>query len=227
MNKNNSSYSIESEWWDEWHSKVKLPDEPVNLAVQGLVFLKERNAESILELGFGQLNDARFFASHGFRVHGLDFSRTAVQMAGETIAKENLTGITVQEFDYSDPLPFPDEKFDAVYSHFSLHYFDQGKTCRVFTEIRRVLKRAGLLIFNVKSVKDWKYGVGNAIGPDMFDDAGNPGHIRHFFRRESLEELLTPIFDILYLKECVVYYHNHDSDGYDVIATKKEPPVSK
>jgi ubiquinone/menaquinone biosynthesis C-methylase UbiE len=183
------------------------------------MWLEERKVESILELGFGQLNDARFFASHGLKVYGLDFSRTAVEMAKEAILKEGLANISVKEFDFSHTLPFPDQEFDAVYSHFSLHYFDQEITQKVFSEIRRVLKKGGLLIFNVKSVTDWKYGDGNPVGPDMFDDAGDPGHIRHFFRRETLISLLSPLFSILEIRGCTVYYHDHDSDGYDVIAT--------
>lgn len=214
--------SRESQWWDNWHETVRLPSEPQFLATHCLEMLVESRVESILELGFGQLNDARFFVSHGFKVHGLDFSRTAVEMARETIARESLVNISVQQFDYSSSLPFSDGNFDAVYSHFSLHYFDQTTTFKVFSEIRRVLKKDGLLIFNVKSVKDWKYGEGNQVGPDMFDDAGNQGHIRHFFRCETLTNLLTPLYEIIEIKNSVVYYHNHDSDGYDVIARAKK-----
>jgi ubiquinone/menaquinone biosynthesis C-methylase UbiE len=218
---NNSSNSFKSRW-DQWHKSVTLPREPLPMALHSLEWLIKKKVETILELGFGQLNDARFFAHHGYKVHGLDFSTTAVALAQETISKESLTNITVQEFDYSSPLPFPDRKFDAAYSHFSLHYFDQETTFKIFSEIRRILKREGLFIFSVKSVTDWKYQDGNQVGPDMFDDSEVPGHIRHFFCRETLTELLEPLFNILKLEEYFVYYHDHDSEGYEVIATAKE-----
>lgn len=217
-----SDHSLESQWWDNWHTRVQLPQEPHALATRGLRSLMEGRAVTILELGFGQLSDARFFASQGFKVHGVDFSAKAVEMANEAIRNECLANITVQNLDYSAPLPFADDSFDAAYSHFSLHYFDNSTTFQVFSEIRRVLKKDGLLIFNVKSVKDWKYGAGNSVGFDMFDDAGNPGHIRHFFRYETLTDLLQPLFTILEIQECVVYYHNHDSHGYNVIASAKK-----
>lgn len=205
-------------WWDRWHQRKELPPGPSPLALHSLKWFKERNAHSILELGFGRLYDAIWFVQQGFTVYGLDFSRAAFKMAKERIRKEKLTGITVQRYDYLNPLPFADGRFDVVYSHYSLHYFDNETTASVFAEVNRVLQKDGLFTFSVKSIHDSQCGVGNPVGLDMFDDEGDAGHIRHFFSRECLLDLLAE-FEVLSLQESTMHYAGCVTCGFEVIAT--------
>jgi len=204
-------------WWDRWHQRKELPPGPSPLALHSLKWFRGRNAHSILELGFGRLYDATWFAQQGFTVYCLDFSRAVFKMAKERIRRENLTGITVQRHDFSTPLPFADSRFDVVYSHYSLHYFDNETTASIFAEVNRVLRRDGLFAFSVKSVHDPQCGVGNPVGLNMFDDEGDPGHIRHFFSEECLLSLLAE-FEILSLQESRMHYAGRDTCGFEVIA---------
>ena len=96
--------------------------------------------------------------------------------------------------DTADPFPFADGVFDAVYAHLSLHYFPDDATRALFREIRRVLRRGGLLGFLCKSVGDPLYGRGREIEPDMFE---HQGHVRHFFSEGYAVSCLGPRFEAI------------------------------
>lgn len=180
--------------------------------------MKDKQVSKILELGCGQLNDALWFVQQGFEVSGIDFSQVAIEMARKKVDTEDLTQLTVQCLDFSEYLPFAEGTFDTVFSHYSLHYFDDRTTSHIFAEIHRVLREEGLFIFSVKSIYDLQCGVGHRVGPNMFDDNGDPGHIRHFFCEESLLASLHD-FQVLDLCESSVLYAGHDTHGFEVIAT--------
>jgi len=120
-------------------------------------------------------------------------------------------------------LPFEDEKFCAVYSHLGLQYFSDSATRFIFSEIYRVLQKGGLLAFNVKSVQDIRYGEGIKLGPDIYD---YKGHIRHFFRREYIMELLAD-WKVMRIEEYKVLYggSSEESSFIKVVASKPTPDL--
>src|SRR5882757_9700086 len=79
---------------------------------------RKREEVSILELGSGTGNNLWFAAREGFRVSGIDISKTAVDFAKDRFAKEGLAG-DLRVGDFSQ-LPFPDKSFDLVFDRGSL-----------------------------------------------------------------------------------------------------------
>jgi ubiquinone/menaquinone biosynthesis C-methylase UbiE len=140
----------------------------------------------VADLGCGQGHDAVTFVGADLDVTALDFSPDSVDQVSRA-GRDNPRLISVLH-DLAQPLPFGDESLHGVYSHLSLHYFDDVTTRSIFDEIFRVLVPGGVLVFSVKSTDDPYYGAGEQMGPHMF---GRNGHVRHFFGREYLEDLLT------------------------------------
>ena len=98
---------------------------------------KENNLKNILELGAGHGRDTLFFASNGIEVDALDYSATAIKIL-DKMAKEKRLPIQAQIFNVNNSLPFPDNYFDAVYSHMLLNMrFSLHELHFIFSEIRR------------------------------------------------------------------------------------------
>ena len=107
---------------------------------------------SILELAGGQGQDSEWFASQGFHVTYSDFVDKVVQQVRErTSGVQNITCTTA---DLSKELPFSPERFDVVYSHMGLHYFDRRETRRILTNIHGIVQSRGTIALLLNTVDD-------------------------------------------------------------------------
>lgn len=142
---------------------------------------------TILELGCGEGNDSIYFAEQGHMILATDFSDVAIGQNSKRWTHPNLT-FKVQ--DIGQHFQFDDASFDVVYARLSLHYFTDETTKNIFREIARVLRPDGMLCFMCKSTDDHIYGQGEKIENDMYE---RDGHVRHFFSRKYVLELLDEV----------------------------------
>jgi SAM-dependent methyltransferase len=171
-------------YWDKHHGEMApaaSADAPSDFALHCDPLMSARAV--VLDLGCGNGRDAVYFADHGHRVVATDYSAVAIEQAGRRYTQDNLQ---FQVQDLTQPFPFPDGEFGVVYAHMSLHYFNHADTARIFTEIARVLRPGGQLLFKVKSTDDPLYGDGDQVEPNVF----NRGGLRHFFDPNYINELL-------------------------------------
>jgi ubiquinone/menaquinone biosynthesis C-methylase UbiE len=156
-----------SKTWDKQHLKSYRNedwiDKPSIFARWAVKYFPEKG--ELLDLGAGQGQDSRLFASLGYKVISTDFSEEALKINEE---KSKSMGITVQKLDLSQSFPYRDFSFDIVYAHLSLHYFDKVLTQKVFDGIYRVLKRKGILALVVNSTSDPEYGSGEELERGFF-----------------------------------------------------------
>jgi len=161
------------------------PSEPARKVADK--FNRERKTNR-LELGSGQGRDTLFFAGKGFQVTAVDYSQAAVQTI---LSKGQLAGlahlITAMRQDVREPLAFPDESFDACYSHM---LFCMALTTpeleRLSRDVWRVLRPGGLNVYTVRHTSDPHCGTGVHRGEDMWEVGG---FIVHFFNREKVIHL--------------------------------------
>jgi SAM-dependent methyltransferase len=142
----------------------------------------------VLELGAGQGRDTLSLAEHGFDVLALDYVEPALTTLSEEAAAAGLADrLDILQHDVRAALPFPDDSFDASYSHM---LFCMALTTpeleRLAREVRRVIRPGGLVVYTVRHTGDAHYGTGNARGDDMFEHGG---FIVHFFDHDLVERL--------------------------------------
>jgi SAM-dependent methyltransferase len=123
---------------------------------------------SLLDVGCGQGQDSRLFAAKGYDVVGIDFAAEGLRFANEKTPAGLKGKLRFEQADISQPLDFPDESFDVVYSHLAIHYFDAVTTQSIFDEFHRILKKGGTLAVLVNSVHDAEYGTHRKIEDDYF-----------------------------------------------------------
>jgi ubiquinone/menaquinone biosynthesis C-methylase UbiE len=151
---------------------------------------------TLLDLGAGHGQDSRFFAKKGYSVTGTDFSETALRFLAEKADKEGLR-IKTEQVDLSKNLPFENNKFDVVYAHLSLHYFDVKTTDKLFSEIQRILKPNGILAALFNSVDDPEIPRFEKVDDDYYLEPG--GIIRRYFSVQSAQKFIVGKFEPIIL----------------------------
>ncbi len=174
-------------WIDAYATTPDTPARPSAFATACLDRLPA-NA-TILELGCGAGADAGAFAGAGHQVTATDFVPGVIDANRARL--RHLPGIRFETMRIDGPFPYADATFDAVYAHLTLHYFPHDTTVAVFTEISRVLRTGGYLMFACKSPSDPAWGKGDEIEPDMF---AFHGKVRHFFSEDYARQLLAGQF---------------------------------
>lgn len=194
--------------WDRtWESRPKEP--PNRFAVRAYKLIRAYRLKTLLDVGTGAGRDAVYFARKGLAVTALDRSVVGIQ----NLRSQNPHINCIHGDIRTDK--FEENSFGVIYAHLSLHYFDDSTTRRVFQKLRRTLKPHGLLFVKCKSTDDALYGKGIKVGPDMY----RKGHVRHFFTKEYMTEMLAP-FRIISIRKTSSVYHQYKSAFIEAIATK-------
>lgn len=175
-------------------------------------------APSILDIGCGQLSNARYFSQKGLRVVGVDKSPLHPTGPLPPIVGP-LGSVTFYVADACE-LPFSDAAFDFVFSDGVLYYGDIDFFLAALTEADRVLRIGGTLRFNVKSSNDMHFFSESRELIEPVDirqviarkgwEAGLPilG-----FGESALRELLVSQFPRWELKIGMEYFHYTSTDA--------------
>jgi ubiquinone/menaquinone biosynthesis C-methylase UbiE len=114
-------------------------------------------------------------------IHGLDFSKTAIDRASSFLDKSWRLNIDIED------IPAADGYYDAVICmEFLEHVYD---FTHVLKEIRRVLKFGGKALISVPNLAYWRFRLQLLIGVLPHPEVFNPEHI-HAFCFSSLQEKL-------------------------------------
>lgn len=150
---------------------------------------KREGVRSVLELGCGQGRDTLLFAKEGFQVTGLDYSEAGLLGLRRAADDADVSDrIVTRHFDVRKPLPFPDESFDACYSHMLICMeLSTTELKSLLGDIRRVLKPGGVTLYSVRNTFDKQFGTGTHKSEDMYEIGG--GFVVHFFSEEKVREL--------------------------------------
>ena len=181
---------LQSQHWEKsFSSKPGMFGlEPSQAAIKALKTFKEKNISRIIELGSGLGRDTIFFAKNSLKVKALDYSPFAVKIINNKAAKNNLTNfITAKVFDIRQKLPFNNNSVEGCFSHMlycmALSSFDLDN---LNSEICRILKPGGIIIYTVRHTEDGDYKRGVHRGEDLYE---NEGFIVHFFSEIKIKSL--------------------------------------
>jgi hypothetical protein len=138
-----------------------------------------------------QGRDALFFGQHNISVVAVDIAASAI----EELVAANPSGnprFLVNDFsNLPTPIDATTKPFDFVYSRFTLHAVPRENSSRALKWSFDNLASNGLLLIEVRSVKDKMFGVGTPVAgePDAFVSS----HYRRFVRLDQLLEELKAI----------------------------------
>lgn len=176
-------------------------------------FMKEKKG-TVLDLCCGKGADSIFFHNKGYSVTGVDYSSEAIKQFNDTQKRYDIF-LSSLVHNIVEKLPFESESYDFVYVRAGLYYFSDKELKKIISEIKRVLKPTGLLMFQVKSIADKAYGIGKELEKDMYEEES--GYVRHFFNKKYTESILKD-FNIVMVEERKI----HQGSAYlEVISEKK------
>ena len=145
----------------------------------------------ILDVGCGNGRNLIPFLKQGFKGYGLDFSKEMIKNAQALLKKNNLSArVDLKEGEMQE-LPYSESSLDYVTSIASFHHLKEADRMAALLEIRRVLKKDGLLLITVWNKRQIKFFFG---GKDKFVPwrVGRNVHQRyyHLFTYRELKKLL-------------------------------------
>lgn len=106
----------------------------------------------IIDLGCGVTgNNTLYLLEKGKKVISCDFAEEALNVVS------TIKGARTLLFDMLDVFPFDDNSTDLIIADLSLHYFREKDTKRIISEIKRILKPNGYLLFRLNSANSTEY----------------------------------------------------------------------
>jgi SAM-dependent methyltransferase len=109
----------------------------------------------VLEIGLGYGTLSGELMRRGARYHGVDLARGPVEMVRARLARTGATDVEERVVQASAlELPFPDARFDYVYTIGCLHH--TGDLPRAVAEVHRVLKHGGTAVVMLYNRHSWR-----------------------------------------------------------------------
>jgi len=149
----------------------------------------------IIDLGCGFGNNTKYLIECGKEVIACDYSGWAIEKV-----QKKFSVVKTECFDITKEFPFENNFTDIIIADLVLHYFSETTTKKILDEIKRVLKKDGVLIFRVNSINDFNYGAqkGTEVEKHYYQT------IKHGYKRFFDEEDIKKFFkdwEIIYAKE--------------------------
>lgn len=114
-------------------------------------FFKNKNVSRVLDMGCGTGAHLMRLAKLNFKVTGIDESTAAIRLARNTFKQEKLPGKFIVG-NIHKKLPFKKNYFDAAISLRTINHGNFREIAGTIDEIRRVLKKNGIVFITVQKV---------------------------------------------------------------------------
>lgn len=186
MNENIGS-EIGKEYWNQWYEKDTRDSIIYDDWLDDFYEYIKDCETPIIDLGCGSGNDTKWLIENGKEVIPCDYSIKAIEKI-----KINFPELDrIECFDMKKGLPFEDDFTDIVIADLSLHYFEAEDTKNILNEIKRVLRKDGILMFRVNSTKDVNHGAGEGEEIERHFYKMQDGMYKRFFDKEDIEYFFT------------------------------------
>lgn len=183
-------WNRDEDYWNKYYANrteiSELKEEPSLFASDMLQRYMECG-KNLVELGCGNGRDSLYFAKNGLNVTGIDASQIAIDKLRENHSMDHCVFICD---DFVSVESIYQIQYDYCYSRFTLHAINERQETQILKKAYDMLKENGYLFIEARSIKDKKYGVGQAVEKNAFIC---DGHYRRFI---DLAELLLKLKDI-------------------------------
>lgn len=185
---------MDYQYWNNYYNKDEAPKEPSQFAKDILSYLEED--KKLIELGCGNGRDAVYFSQNGVHVVAIDQSELSIYNLQKNNSNNRIKFIA-DDFIKTDMLK--ESEHDYVYSRFTMHSITEEEEDMVLNRVYSTLKKEGLLLIEVRSVKDDIYGLGREVAKNTYI---YNEHCRRFVVIEELIDKLESIgFEIIFANE--------------------------
>jgi ubiquinone/menaquinone biosynthesis C-methylase UbiE len=162
---------------------------PVPFVMNEVRRFKRHKIKNVLDLGCGLGRPSIHLAEKGFEVVGTDVSKSALRMANAWAHRKKLAN-TALICGAMTNLPFRDDCFDAVVSVSVIIHALKRNIEKTVAEIYRTLRKKGLLLTNLTSTKDPRFGKGEKMEDNTFKileafEEKRFEEMHHFFTRKE------------------------------------------
>ncbi len=154
---------------------------PADSTMAALELFRKNKLKNILVPGFGYGRNAKVFADNGFKVTGIEISKTAIDL-GRKHYGEN---VTVYHGSVSS-MPFDNKLYDGIYCYALLHLLDIKDCAKLIKDCYAQLATGGYMVFVTIAKTDGRYGKGEEISKDTF--LTSHGISLFFYDRDSIKE---------------------------------------
>ena len=186
------------EMWDNWSKKRASLPVYDNWLDDYIDILTQKKNEEILDLGCGIGADTLYLIKKGFHVLSCDFSNEALKSIRENIPNSKTRYLDMQEI-----FSFENESYSVIIADLSLHYFDHVTTIHIMNEIKRILKKNGILLARVASVNDYNFGAG--IGEQLEKNFYFEGdYTKRFFDQDDINKYFGIIGEVESLETSMI-----------------------
>lgn len=180
--------------------------EPDDFIVDLVSQLNEKGIKTILDVGCGAGRNAVFLAKEGFYLVGLDISATALGLALKRTHDEKTRNCRFVVGTFLK-LPFQDGCFNSAFSSYGIENVSLPKIKKALSEMKRVVRKGGLMLVTLHSTKHWRFGLGKETSPHTFLTVDTMQgkrleFVTHFFGKEEAESVFHNLdLKILSIKE--------------------------
>ncbi len=175
--------------WDDYYKEndvEKMPwyEKDLDLDLKEEIELKNLHSGKFLDLGTGPGTQAMQISNLGFDVTGSDLSNSAIERAKKLYPN---TSYIVDDILNSK---FLDNAFDYILDRGVFHIFEQEKLPDYHRQIKRILKKNGILFLKCMSVEEKNLEDGK--GPFLYS-------------KEQIKEIFENNFEIESIRDSVYY----------------------
>jgi len=175
--------------WDDYYKEndvEKMPwyEKDLDLDLKEEIELKNLHSGKFLDLGTGPGTQAMQISNLGFDVTGSDLSNSAIERAKKLYPN---TSYIVDDILNSK---FLDNAFDYILDRGVFHIFEQEKLPDYLRQIKRILKKNGILFLKCMSVEEKNLEDGK--GPFLYS-------------KEQIKEIFENNFEIESIRDWVYY----------------------
>lgn len=137
-------------------------------------------SKTVLDCGAGgDCPPLSLFSEYGYITHGIEFNTKQLEEANKYANKKS-QNLNIEQGDMRK-LKFENESFSFVYSYNSVFHMTKEDVSKSINEMKRVLKRNGLLFVNFLTTKDHRCGTGVDIGKNQYEQMDDIPVIHSYF----------------------------------------------
>lgn len=181
-------------WESTYRGNDKMWGEnPTDNAWNVLELFQKNKIKNVLIPGFGYGRNAKVFYDNGFKVAGIEISKTAIERARRYFGND----VTIHCGSVTD-MPFDKASFESIYCYSLIHLLDEVDRLKLIEDFYDQLISNGLMVFVALSANDKRFGVGNEVKKNTFHSPH--GLTLYFYDEKSVKKEFGK-YNIIALKE--------------------------